>query len=439
VDAGVARATINPPIGAPMAGFAGRGLSTGIHDDLTATALVLRGDGATEAELVLIACDLLSLSGRRVSIIRRRIADLTGIRPERVLVSSSHNHYGPVTDGDALASVPGPQVDPYMDDLAHVLAGVVRMAARRLTRCRMFVGTGAATVGVNRRVHTPDGVVLGRNPDGPFDPRLGLLRIEAVDGRPVAVVLNYACHAVSLGDDCTDFTADFPGVARRVVEQETGALCLYMQGAAGDVDPLSMRADWLNPVWLGLTLGAEAIRVFGAAHPVESMADGIVSRATRLELPPLLPVSEEQAAEQIEDLQRELASAEAEHRDGDVQWARARIEALAVGLRVLRGEAAPEPVRTEITAVRLAHDVGLVTAPGEIFTEIGRRIVERAPFATTFYSGYTNGSIDYVPTRKAYEEGGYEVTHGCRVAPEGGEILEEESVRLLESVRSERR
>ena len=46
LSAGVARVTVTPPIGIPMFGFAGRGPAAGIHDDLTATALVLEGPSA---------------------------------------------------------------------------------------------------------------------------------------------------------------------------------------------------------------------------------------------------------------------------------------------------------------------------------------------------------------------------------------------------------
>ena len=92
------------------------------------------------------------------------------------------------------------------------------------------------------------------------------------------------------------------------------------------------------------------------------------------------------------------------------------------------------PVEAELTALRLSDSIGVVTAPGEIFTEIGQSIVARSPFAQTLYATYANGTIQYVPTRAAYAEGGYEVTHACQVAPEAGEQIEEESVRLLRSI-----
>ena len=75
--------------------------------------------------------------------------------------------------------------------------------------------------------------------------------------------------------------------------------------------------------------------------------------------------------------------------------------------------------------------LALVTAGGEIFTEIGARVKGGSPFPHTFYVGYANDSIGYVPVPEAYAEGGYEVTHASQVDPEAAGILTEGSLRLL--------
>jgi len=120
--------------------------------------------------------------------------------------------------------------------------------------------------------------------------------------------------------------------------------------------------------------------------------------------------------------------------EGALWWAERRLARARKGLDALQGGTPVPPVEAELMALRLSDSVGLVTAPGEIFTEIGQAIVARSPFPHTLYATYTNGTIQYVPTRAAYEEGGYEVTHACQVAPEAGEQIEEESVRLLRSI-----
>ena len=67
------------------------------------------------------------------------------------------------------------------------------------------------------------------------------------------------------------------------------------------------------------------------------------------------------------------------------------------------------------------------------FAEIGAGVKHRSPFATTFFSGYTNGVNLYLPTAPAYLEGGYEVWM-APFSPEVAGMVVEESVRLLEDI-----
>jgi hypothetical protein len=439
--AGVARVTITPPIGIEMIGFAGRGPADGVHDELTATALVLEGpaahvagDQASEAviRLALIACDLLYLRAEEVRAIRAAVGRLTDVPPDHVVVACSHTHYGPLTDPDrGDGETP---VAPYLANLVHQLAGVVALARAHLVPCHLGVGHGAARIGINRRERTPDGrIILGQNPAGPYDPRLVILRVDTADGRPLAAVLNHACHPVSLGAACTHLSADFPGTARRLLEEHTGATCLFLQGAAGNINPLLMGWDWTHLARLGLPLGAEAVRVYWEIAPgVEATAGGLGIERAKLDLPPLLPASVAAGRESLATLETERDRLRETGASGALWWVEQRLERTRRGLAALEGGPPVPAVRAELCALRLGRSIGLVTAPGEIFTEIGQSIVARSPFPHTLYAGYTDGSIWYVPTRAAYAEGGYEVTHACRLAPEAGEMLEEESVRLLD-------
>jgi neutral ceramidase len=231
---------------------------------------------------------------------------------------------------------------------------------------------------------------------------------------------------------------DFIGVTRRVVEQETGTRCLHVQGAAGNINPIAMSNTWANPESLGLQLAAEVLKTFwgleGGCQSDDGGA-GVVSVQRELRLPGLV------SSDSFEDAKDRLAKRELEvlrhESDGDagaLYWAKKRLERAELDLKVLSGEAPLPVVGTEISAARIGRRVGLVSAPGEVITEIGPSIVERSPFDLTFYCGYTNGSIHYVPTRSAYAEGGYEVENACIVAPEAGEQLEEASVSLLAEI-----
>jgi hypothetical protein len=432
--AGVARVTVTPPIGIPMIGFAGRGPAAGIHDDLTATALVLEGpaaQGRGVSRLAIIACDLLFLRHAEVQAVREATARLTDLQPDQVVIACSHTHYGPLTepgrDEQAL------QVEPYLANLVHLLSGAVAMARDSAVPCRLGYREGAVQIGINRRERTADGrIILGQNPSGPVDPRVAVLRIDGGDGRPLAAVLNYACHPVSLGSKCTDISADFPGTARQLVEEATGAMCLFLQGATGNINPLLMGWDWTHLARLGLPLGAEAVRVYWSAEPSdETTSGGISVTSTQLDLPPLLPTSVAEGEETVAALERER---ERQSDESALWWTERRLARARNSLAALQGDTPVPPVAAELMALRLSDAVGMITAPGEIFTEIGQSIVSRSPFQHTLFAGYTNGTIGYVPTRAAYADGGYEVTHACNVAPAAGEQIEEESIRLLQDV-----
>jgi neutral ceramidase len=441
--AGVARVTVTPPIGIPMFGFAGRGPAEGIHDDLTATALVLEGpqaklsgdpQGSGISRLAIIACDLLFLRYEEVRAVREAIARLTDAPSDHVVIACSHTHYGPLTEPDR--DEQGPQIEAYLANLVHLLAGAVVMARARAVPCRLGFGQGEVRVGINRRERRTDGqIILGQNPSGLVDPRIAVLRIDGVDGDPLAAVLNYACHPVSLGSQCTDISTDFPGTARRLVEEQTGAMCLFLQGATGNINPLLMGWDWTHLARLGLPLGAEAVRVYWSATPSADPTNaGLAAESSQLQLPPLLPSSIEEGRETIAALKMERERLSTGENEGALWWAERRLGRAREGLEALQGGAPVPPVEAELMALRLSDSVGVVTAPGEIFTEIGQSIVARSPFEHTLYATYTNGTIGYVPTRAAYAEGGYEVTHACHVAPEAGDQIEEESIRLLRSI-----
>jgi neutral ceramidase len=318
-----------------MIGFAGRGSAGGIHDDLTATALVLEGPPAQLADdaptyaisrLAIIACDLLFLRLEEVRAVREAVGHLTDIRPDQVVIACSHTHYGPLTE-------PGhdrqaPQVDPYLANLVQLLAGAVAMARAATVPCQLGFGQGEVRIGINPRQRTADGqIILGQNPAGPVDPRLAVLRVDGTDGRPLAAMLNYACHLVSLGSQCTDISSDFPGIARRLVEEQTGATCLFLQGAAGNINPLLMGWDWTHLVRLGLPLGAEAVRVYLSIVPsAESTGGGLSVAHSQLQLSPLLPASIDAGRATIATLEMERERLLAGGDRGALWWTEKRLE-----------------------------------------------------------------------------------------------------------------
>ena len=79
--------------------------------------------------------------------------------------------------------------------------------------------------------------VLGEVPDRPIDPSVGVLRVDDLDGNPIAVVFRYSAHPVTVGSRSQVASPDYPGPARDVLERSLGGLALFLQGCGGNVNP----------------------------------------------------------------------------------------------------------------------------------------------------------------------------------------------------------
>ncbi|MFQ6098533.1 MAG: neutral/alkaline non-lysosomal ceramidase N-terminal domain-containing protein, partial [Armatimonadota bacterium] len=264
--AGVARANITPPVGIQLCGFAGRGPSIGLGDDLYATALVV-GDASRRAAIV--ACDLIDLPLPFAEKVFAEVARRTRIPAQNIVLCCSHTHYGPETrtyEGDSENS----DLVAYMAGLKFRLAGAIQEANANLRPVVASVARGVSDIGINRRERRPDGaIVLGRNPGGPIDREVIVLRLDRPNGEPLACVVNFQAHAVSQTSRGRLISADFPGPARDVVEQLTGAKCLYIQGACGNINSVIMQVGLETPRTLGKRLGASVVQAYEVAEPAE--------------------------------------------------------------------------------------------------------------------------------------------------------------------------
>lgn len=213
-----------------------------VNDSLFAKALVLN-DGTTT--LVIISMDAVAIGGicdikdDFLPKLRARIENDLNITGRNVLINASHTHpHGPLLCDD------GEQVGRTFD--------AVRCAMQNMATVTVGVGVGHEDRFImNRTLRLKDGqqwTIRHANPcppdeevesTGPIDPDIGILRIDRLNGRPFAVVFNFACHPY-IGVPRGGVTADYPGVACQVIEDNLGpgAMALFLQGAAGDIAPI---------------------------------------------------------------------------------------------------------------------------------------------------------------------------------------------------------
>jgi len=428
LKAGIGRAIITPPIGIPMVGFAGRGPAEGIHDDLLATALALESDGA---RALILAVDLLGVSAEFTGAVRAEVARRCDVPEGNLLLCASHTHYGPATD--AYGTSDSPDVASYLGNLKFLLAGAAQAAVAALEPARLGFGAGTSTIGVNRRERRPDGqIILGQNPAGPCDREVRVVRLDSAAGVPLAALVNFACHPVSAASQMREISADYVAAMRELVETFAGAACLFLQGAAGNINPVEMRHSFEPARRLGVMLGGAVATVF--ENTTTADAAGLAAAAARLDLPAMRFASEEEGEPAVTELRANLERLREQGApEGSVYWTETRLQRAERMLAALRGGPPLDPVPAELCALRFG-DIEIVTAPGEIFCETGMEVKAASPIARTLYAGYSNGTIGYVPVPAAFPEGGYEVTHACRVGPEAAGMIAAKSLDLLRQV-----
>ena len=433
--AGVSSVNITPPIGIDLTGFAGRpSPAVGVHDDLHAKCLALEADGV---RVGIVTVDLLGLDRDIVERVREGAEREAGVPRSNLMLNASHTHSGPATI--SLKGL-GERDELYVEELVRKLIGAVKMAFDRLRPARIGFGRGEARIGVNRRQRLRDRTVIGRNPEGPVDTTIYLIRVDDDRGKPMAILFSHAVHPVVLGAKNLLFSADYPGYAVRLVESVEGCVAMFAQGCCGDVNPEVVGGTFEDARRIGTILGAHAIGVAEAVRTSEEAE--LKCEREVLKLPLQDPPSPEEAGRLVERYKRELREAiergenrgQIMVREGMVRWAEEVKRLAEEGVKGLTCD-------FEIQAIQLSEEAAIIGMAGEVFVDYQLHIRSRSPYPFTMVLGYTNGCIGYVPTEGAYPEGGYEVEVAYKyygtlmLRPESDRIIREGALSLLRGMR----
>jgi len=393
LKAGIARANITPPVGCYLQGYTRGKPSVGICDELFAKAIVF-DDGETKAAIV--TTDLIGFEYTSIKAIREAVEGTTDVPGSNVLISASHTHAGP-----AIMHLGTDPVDEaYVRELEKKIAGVVRMANAELQPITIGYGVGEMDFNVNRRLTTAPGQTpMLPNPDGIVDRRVKVLRVDANSDKPMAVLMNYVCHATVFGGANLFISGDYPGKTQQFVEHAYGneTMGLFLQGCCGNIRPHLVTEEGrfragtpaeLNRI--GRLLGAEVVKVCETIWTKPASKISVASKVFGIP---------------YDELPTETELRESIEAGNNAVWAKAMLE------RLKAGELKPE-VEIEIQVVKL-DGVWFVTLPGEPFLEIGLQIEEKIG-ENVFTVGYANGNVGYLCTAASYPEGGYEPVGSCK-------------------------
>ena len=369
LQAGAACVDITPPVGFAMWGYAARKdqPSLGVRDPLHARALVL---AVGEKRLALVSLDLGRAPTRAsMAAIRQRLKP-AGI--EHIFLVATHTHHGPVLELDNWPS----EKTSYIHQLEQKLADVILNAAKAMKPARL--GIASKQTNLNRNRHS-------KRDDAPVDRELLVLRVEDRDGNVIAHAVNFAAHPTLRDIAERKFSADYPGVLADIIEKQTKAPCLFLQGAAGDLSankPGGGGADEFAQA-LGrevLALAQDIRCTVGRAREgnplkLEMREEDFVFKP-RLDLSnPLVRLTLSQAF-----FPEIIAFYEREYREG---------------------------VRPHLSVALLDGRIGFVGVSGELFCGHALSLKRRARLEHLFFLGYCNDYQQYFPTIEAASEGGY--------------------------------
>jgi neutral ceramidase len=424
LQAGLYKFNITPSVNGPIVGGFTVPTAQDIIDEFYANALVI-DDGSTEVAVVSV--DIIGIPYKVYKDIADKIESTCDIPAENVIISATHNHTSVRLKEDGN--------DVYTEYLIEAVVSAVYLAKKRKQPVRIGVGRSENRNYVfNRRLKKPDGSIvmnwIDRDylqdciDDGAVDPELIVVKIENEDKQPIGFIVNYANHNNSVGNlrRSADISGYIGELLRRIYGEDV--VTVFLLGACGNTNWVNYR-DYTQKndpkLYQRIATG-----ITGTA--LEIIAEMDYPEIDRIEINSRLLKIAERAYNDYDD---KIDNTFGEIKDGDIpagfkffKEAKEKNKDKPLGL-----------YDVDIHVLKLGKDIVIASNPCELFTEFGLDIKSQSPFKYTMVTELTNGTIGYVPTLKAYEEGGYEVRKPAnRVEKNAGEKIVKNTVELLKEL-----
>jgi neutral ceramidase len=391
--AGVAAQVITPVEPMWMAGYGNRNKpAEGKVHDLHVKALALEDPAG--GKLVLLTSDLVGVPRSLTEEVAEAVRKRTGLPRERLLLTVSHTHCGPVLR-DSLSDMydmpedEAKKIGPYTEQLRGWMIDVILKALADLKPARLSIGKSSAGFAVNRREPTPNGIINGTNRAGPVDHDVPVLRVEAPDGKLRAVVFGYACHNTTM--QFYQWCGDYAGFAQLDIEEKhPGAVALFWIGCGADANPLPRSKIELCEKYGRELADAVETVLAGKMTPVTGKC---AARYATISLPfDELPPRDKWNADL---LSKQFA-------------VRRRAERL---LKVLDGGGKIDDhyPHYPVQVWRLGDEVLWVALGGEVVVDYKLRLAKAITDRRALWvTGYANDVMAYIPSARVLGEGGYE-------------------------------
>jgi hypothetical protein len=457
LHAGVAGFDITPEIHPKYGAWGTTPSLTSVDMPLLARCIVLEHD---RERLVWFGSDLCGNPVHEVATFRDEIAEALSLERRQIVWSTSQTHSsatvpGSNAPGGSSTTTRGKFDVEYCDAQRQKWIDSYKEAAREaidgLQPADVHVGKGYCdSMSYNTRFPMPTGGVKfsrshaeGLQSGKYFDPTIGLLRFDDKQGKPLGGIFNFCCHPATMIDD-TMISPDWVGTAREIVEEAIGgAPAMFVQGFCGDVNCRHLFGAPEQARRNGEKLGRAAAAAMPHLVPARAVPLRTAWKTVELACRPMYSREELEESiagrlEFIEALDHDPAASwfcginlpEQFSVENKIKSAEMQIDCLREGLRLLdAGEPARSSLDLPLGGIRIG-DVVAAISPGENFTQTGRQVRERSPFAHTLVCGDTNGMFGYIGDDAEIDRGGYETesfwmvmyNDGFRLAPAKGTV-----------------
>ena len=413
ISVGVAKVDVTPEGPIRLHGYGFRKTeSAGVAQKLWAKALAIGDD--EQGPAVLVTVDNCIVPAKLTEEVARRLANMAGISRERFVVCASHTHAGPCLDGAApfIFAEPTPpehqaRISRYTKEFTDRLEQVALDALSSRRPGRLALAQGRVGFAANRRI-VKDGKWKGMsaNPNGAVDHDLPLLAVKDPNGKLRAVLVNYACHAVTVRS--YGVHGDWPGSAQLAIEaKHSGVVAMVSIGCGADANPEPFDESLVDQH--GQAVADEVERLLaGSLRPVGGLPK---CRLKEIRVPlEKLPT--------LEEWEKRAAGKN-----------RPAYYAGIVLKRLDRGIEPPKSFPYKIQTWTFGDDLSMVFLPGEVVVDYALRLKGELG-GDLWVTAYANDVPCYIASRRMLKEGGYEVDGSMptfdkpnRLAPEAEDLI----------------
>lgn len=398
-------------------------LADSIHDDLHARCLVLDNG---QSKVALVVCDSCMIPRQVFDAAKQLASESTGIRSDHILCSATHTHSGvsvaPVFQSDVEEAYSQLLIERIAEGIAQAdsqrepakIGWALGNAPQHVFNRRWFLRLGVKNDdpfdnGTDQvRMNPPSNHRDLLRPAGPTDPQIPVLAVQSLDGRPIAVWVNYSLHYVGgipgnalSADYFGQFSRQFEELANGEASQNLSSgppmVVAMTNGTSGDVNNINFYSG------SGLQQPFEQIRL--VASEIAQAAYAAYRRVDFLDWIPLsvkqqeieLAVRKPNAAELVRA--KEILS-----QSGTPPWTTLRAIYANESLQLAEF---PDTVKMLLQVVRLG-ELGIAAIPCETFVETGLALKAQSPLQPMFTIELANGYNGYLPTPQQHALGGYE-------------------------------